>query len=422
LVEDPVHWYDQLRGLAEVRKCGIPVVAGEGEISAFGCRDLIGAGPFATLNLADMGAEVIKIEDASTGGDVSRSVPPYRLEGDSLYFQSWNRNKRSVTLDLRKPEGMQVFHDLVAVSDVVFNNLRGDQPVRLGLTYACLSRWNPRILCCSLNGFGSEGPRAKDPGYDYLVQACAGYMGITGEPCGPPAACGVSFIDHAAGFAAALGIVSALYAAQKTGIGRDLEVSLLDTAYSMLSYLAVWNLNQGFQPQRYPGSAHQTLVPVQTFETSDCYITIFCGKEKFWRLLCEAFEDPGLTNDPRFSTFDARLRNRAAAVAAIQDHFLKKTTGEWLRLLTGKVPCAAVQSLEEALSYPELVDRGTIVEVPHPAFGTVRQVNTPVRWLNEEKREHRCAPALGQDNEAVFKDYLKYSRSRIEELRRAAVI
>ena len=381
-----------------------------------------GAGPFATLNLADLGAEVIKIEDPSTGGDVSRSVPPYRIEGDSLYFQSWNRNKRSVTLDLRKPEGREVFHDLVKVSDVVFNNLRGDQPAKLGLTHACLSQWNPRIVCCSLNGLGSQGPRAQEPGYDYLMQAYAGYMSITGDACGPPVACGVSFIDHAAGFAAALGIVSALYAVQKTGVGRDLEVSLLDTAYSMLTYLAIWNLNRGFEPKRRPGSAHQTLVPVQTLRTLDGHITIFCGKEKFWRLLCEAFEDPGLAQDPRFATFEARFRNRDAVIERVQEHFLKKTTGEWLRLLSGKVPCAPVQTLTEALSDPELPNRGTIVEVEHNVFGAVRQVNTPVRCLGGEKREHRCAPALGQDTEAVLKDYLKYSESRIEGLRRAAAI
>src|SRR5579862_3619302 len=210
-----------------------------------------GAGPFATLNLSDLGAEVIKIEDPTTGGDVSRYVPPYTAEGDSLYFQSWNRNKRSIALDLRSPAGMALFHDLVGVSDAVFNNLRGDQPAKLGLTHACLSRWNPKIVCCSLNAFGSEGPRAQDPGYDSLMQARTGYMSITGDPSGPPAACGVSFIDHAAGFAAALGLVSALYAAAKTGIGRDVEVSLLDTAYSMLTYLAVWNLNRGFEPQRH---------------------------------------------------------------------------------------------------------------------------------------------------------------------------
>ncbi len=380
-----------------------------------------GAGPFATLNLADMGAEVIKIEDPSTGGEVSRFVPPYRIEGDSLYFQSWNRNKRSLALDLRNPEGRQVFHDLVRVVDVVFNNLRGDKPGRLGLTYSTLGEINRKIVCCSLNGFGSEGARAMEPGYDYLMQAYTGYMSITGDPSGPPAACGVSFIDHAAGFAAALGIVSALYGAQRSGIGGDVEVSLLDTAYSMLTYLAVWSLNRGFEPKRYPGSAHQTLVPVQTFRTADGYITIFCGKEKFWQLLCEAFDDPDLATDPRMATFEMRFKNRERVIGAVQEHFLKKTTSEWLQVLRGKVPCAPVQSLSQALADPELEQRGTVIAVEHPVFGRVREVNTPLRFSGSRK-EHRRAPALGEDTKAILKEYLHYSDARIEELRQAGVI
>jgi crotonobetainyl-CoA:carnitine CoA-transferase CaiB-like acyl-CoA transferase len=379
-----------------------------------------GAGPFATLNLADMGAEVIKIEDPSTGGEISRFVPPHRIAGDSLYFQSWNRNKRSILLDLRKPEGVRVFHDLVKVADVVFNNMRGDLPAKLGLNRAGLSGLNPKIVCCSLNGFGAEGPAASDPGYDYLMQAAVGYMSITGDPAGSPTACGISVIDHAAGFAAAMAIVSALYAAQKTGQGRDVEVSLLDTAYSMLSYLAVWNLNRGFEPQRYSGSAHQTLVPVQTFQTSNGFLTIFCGKEKFWQLLCEAFEDPALAADPRFSTFELRFQHRDFVISKVQAHFLRKTTAEWLVLLKGKVPCAAVRSLTEALADPDLETRRTIVTVEHPTFGTIRQVNTPARFSGSD-RVHSRAPSLGEDTVRILRDYLGYPNEQIEALRLANV-
>lgn len=380
-----------------------------------------GAGPFATLNLADMGAEVIKIEDPNTGGDVSRFVPPYQIAGDSLYFQSWNRNKRSVTLDVRRPEGVRVFHDMVKVADVVFNNLRGDQPAKLGLTCADLSQLNPKIVCCSLNGFGAQGPSAAEPGYDYLMQAAIGYMSITGDPTGPPAACGVSFIDHAAGFAAAMAIVSALYAAQKTGRGRDVEVSLLDTAYSMLTYLAIWKLNRDFEPKRYSGSAHQTLVPVQTFRTSDGFLTIFCGKEKFWQSLCEVFEDAALADDPRFSTFELRFKNRDLVIEKTQAHFLRKTTAEWLIALRGKVPCAPVRSLTEALADRDLEARGTTVSVEHPTFGIMRQVNTPARFSGSA-RVHSRAPSLGEDTVLVLKDYLGYPNEQIEALRQAKVI
>lgn len=380
-----------------------------------------GAGPFATLNLADMGAEVIKIEDPNSGGDVSRYVPPYRKGGDSLYFQSWNRNKRSVTLDLRNEHGVSVFHELVRVSDLVFNNLRGDQPSRLGLNYKNLEKINPKIVCCSLNGYGSEGASAAEPGYDYLMQAAIGYMSITGDPSGAPAACGVSFVDHAAGFAAAMAMVSALYASQKTGQGRDVEVSLFDTAYSMLTYLGVWNMNRGFEPRRYPGSAHQTLVPVQTFHTQDGFLTIFCGKEKFWQLLCEAFEDPAMAADARFSNFELRFQNRELVVERTQAHFLKKSTAEWLAILRGKVPCAPVRSLTEALADPELSTRGTAISVEHPDFGTIRQLNTPARFAGSQ-RLHSRAPTLGEDTESVLQSYLGYTNGQIEQLKLAKAI
>lgn len=381
-----------------------------------------GAGPFATLNLADLGAEVIKIEDPKTGGEVSRFVPPYQEDGDSLYFQSWNRNKRSITLNLRTNEGVAVFHDLVRVSNVVFNNLRGDQPSKLGLTYRSLESINAKIVCCSLNGFGSEGPRAKEPGYDYLMQAYAGYMSITGDPCGPPSSCGVSFIDHAAGFAAALGIVSSVLSAQRTGRGRDLEVSLLDTAYSMLTYLAVWNLNRGFEPVRYPGSSHQTLVPVQTFRTSDGYITIFCGKQKFWELLCGVFEDSALAEDPRFRSFEDRMKNRDDVLPRVQSHFLRKTTDEWIQVLTGLVPCAPVRTVTEALADPDLQSRGTVIEVDHPKFGKIQQVNTPVRFPESLGRTHRRAPWLGEDTDQVLMEYLNYDPHQIARLRKLEAI
>jgi crotonobetainyl-CoA:carnitine CoA-transferase CaiB-like acyl-CoA transferase len=380
-----------------------------------------GAGPFATLNLADLGAEVIKIEDPTTGGEISRSVPPYRIEGDSLYFQTWNRNKRSVALNLRKPEGRKIFQDLVRVVDVVFNNLRGDQPDKLGIDYTTLSSLNPKIICCSLSGFGSSGPRASEPGYDYLMQALTGYMSITGDPCGPPSGCGVSFIDHAAGFAAAMAISSALYAVEKRGKGMDLEVSLLSTAYAMLSYLATWNLNRGFEPERYAGSAHQTLVPVQTFPTADGYITIFCGKEKFWKELCKVFEDDALAGDPRFASFELRRQHRTDVVAAVRSHFQRQPTAVWLEKLTGKVPCAPVRSLSEALADPELDEIAAIVEMDHPDFGTVRAMNTPVRF-SAEQREHRRGPRLGEHTEQILKCDLGYSESQISALKEAGVI
>ena len=239
-----------------------------------------GAGPFGTLHLADLGAEVIKIENPHLGGDVARSVPPYTIADDSLYFQSFNRNKRSLTLDLKHPDGQQVFRALVGQADAVFNNLRGDLPSKLGLRYDQLKTVNPKVVCCSLSGFGLDGPRQAEPAYDYLMQAYAGWMSLTGEPDGPPTKSGLSVVDYAGGVIAMLGMVSGLLNAERTGQGCEVDVSLLDTAVSMLSYVAIWALNRDYEPQRLADSAHPTLTPAQAFQTQDGYIVIFCAKEK----------------------------------------------------------------------------------------------------------------------------------------------
>ncbi len=380
-----------------------------------------GAGPFASMMLAELGAEIIKIEDPSVGGDVSRSVPPYNLEGDSLYFQSFNRNKKSITLNLKSPEGQHIFHQLVQVSHAVFNNLRGDQVEKLGLDYASLRNVNPRVVCCSLSGFGTTGERAGEPGYDYLMQACTGYMSMTGDPNTPPATCGVSVIDHAAGFAAALGLVAALYSAEKTGVGRNVEVSLIDTAVSMLTYLAIWNLNKGFKPVRRPGSAHQTLVPVQTFQTQDGYIVLFCAKEKFWQELCVALGIPEMATGERFKDFAARHNNREETISAVQKILLTRTTSEWLRLLRGKVPCAPVNDLSQALSDPFLQERGMIVETEHPLFGKIRQASGPFK-VSDAQVCHRRAPAMGEHTAQVLREYLGYDGQQIAALNKKRVV
>jgi crotonobetainyl-CoA:carnitine CoA-transferase CaiB-like acyl-CoA transferase len=380
-----------------------------------------GAGPYSTMVLAELGAEVIKVEDPSVGGDVSRSVPPYAIEHDSLYFQSLNRNKKSLTLNLKTNEGREIIEKLARISHAVFNNLRGDQVLKLGLNYASLKQANPKIVCCSLAGFGTTGPQAAEPGYDYLMQAYAGYMTLTGDPHGPPAAGGVSVIDHAAGFAAALGLVAAVYAAEQTGEGRDIEVDLIDTAFSMLTYLACWNLNRGYEPVRRTGSAHQTLVPVQTFRTSDGYLVIFCAKERFWRELCTITQLEHLALDERFATFDQRFRNRELVVSTLQEKFLTKTTDDWLKVLRGKVPCAPVNDLSRAMKEPVLIDREMIVETQHSSFGKIRQVASPIR-LPGTSLNHRRAPGLGEHTTEILKHYLGYDDNAIADLRRRQVV
>jgi len=380
-----------------------------------------GAGPFGTLHLASLGAEVIKIENPQAGGDVARTIPPHAIPGDSLYFQSLNANKRSLTLDLKQPAGKQVFHDLVRLSDAVFNNLRGDQPHKLGLTYEHLQPINPRIVCCSLSGFGLTGPRCAEPAYDYLMQAYAGWMSLTGDPSGPPTKSGLSVVDFAGGAIAMLGLVSGILNAQRTGQGCDVDVSLLDTAISMLNYLAIWTLNRDYHPQRQPDSAHPTIVPAQLFQTQDGYLVIFCAKEKFWRALTEALDAPDLAADPRYASFAARYEHREPLIATLKAHFLTRTTEDWLARLRGQVPCAPVNSLEEALVDEQVLAREMVMEVEHPVLGTLRQVRTAIK-IPGAVDHRRPASALGADTEDLLGNLLHYSGEKIASLRQAEVI
>ena len=249
----------------------------------------LGAGPWAMMLLGDLGAEIVKVEDPTTRGDEARTVPPFAdaAAHDSLYYQSLNRGARSLTLNLRAPEGRALLHRLVPRVDAVYNNLRGDLPAKLGLDYTALGPVHPPIVCCSLSGFGRTGPRAGDPGYDYLLQAYAGFMSVTGEPDGPPTKSGVSVVDFSGGILSALALMIGLHRARTTGAGGDLDVSLLDTAVSMLNYLAIWTLNRDWCPARLPGGAHQSLVPSQSFATRDGWLVVMCMKQKFWERLAE---------------------------------------------------------------------------------------------------------------------------------------
>jgi crotonobetainyl-CoA:carnitine CoA-transferase CaiB-like acyl-CoA transferase len=380
-----------------------------------------GAGPFGTQVLADLGAEVVKIEDPEEGGDVARYVPPYVAERDSLYFQSFNRGKKSVAINLRHADGRAVFHDLVRVSDAVFNNVRGDLPERLGLTYDALRAINPRVVCCSLSGFGRTGPRAAEPGYDYLIQGHAGYMAITGEPDGPPGKCGVSIIDLAGGYAAMVGLMVALFDAQRSGVGRDVDVSLLDTAVSMLSYFATWTLNRDWIAERTRDSGHQTLVPAQNFRTRDGWIVIFCAKEKFWQNLVDRLELPDLKRDPRFAGFAERLTHKDELITILSERLGTRSTVEWLAVLQGHVPCAPVNDLRQALADEQIRSRDMIVDVEHPVFGRIREVGSAIKTAGAVVTP-APAPRLGEHTDHYLTEVLGYGARTIATLRSAGAI
>jgi len=378
-----------------------------------------GAGPWGTLQLADLGAEVIKIEDPSVGGDVGRYVPPFQEGEDSLFFETFNRNKKSVSLDLRHSRGREVFEDLVRSVDVVYSNLRGDQPRKLGLTYDQLRHANPRVVCCSLSGFGMTGPRAAEGGYDYMMQGLAGWMALTGDPGGPPTKSGLSLVDLSGGYVSAIAVLAGLWRARRDGVGCDCDVSLFETALAELMYVGTWAATKGYAPPRRANSAHPSIVPFQNFRTADGWIVVACPKPKFWEKLCDALARPALRDDPRFADFAARDANRDELLAVLDAAFAERASAEWLALLAEHgIPSSAVNEVAEALVDPQAVARGAVVEVGHPRFGTVREIATPLR-VGEEEKPLRRAPFRGEHTEEVLLGLCGYTPERIAELAEA---
>ncbi|WP_016932720.1 CaiB/BaiF CoA transferase family protein [Rhodococcus sp. R1101] len=374
-----------------------------------------GAGPFGSVHLADLGADVIKIEDPNVGGDVGRYVPPYNDGEDSLFFETFNRNKRSLSLDLSSPAGRAVFEDLVRTSDAVYSNLRGDVPAKIGITYDDLKHLNPAIVCCSLTGFGMTGPRAEEPGYDYILQGLAGWMSVTGDPEGPPTKSGLSLVDYSGGFVAAISLLSGLHAAKRDGIGGDCDVSLYDTAMSLLTYPATWHLNAGFEPVRTKNSAHPSLVPFQAFEASDGWLVVGCAKEKFWERLVVAIDRPDLGADPRFANFALRGEHQDELLPILEQTFATQPVDYWLsRLQPAGVPSGPINDVAQALTEPHTRARGLLVETEHPTFGTVRQVASPVRF-GSEPMQYRRAPLRNEHFDEIVRD-LGYSTERVAEL------
>lgn len=380
-----------------------------------------GAGPFGTMFLADQGAEVIKIENPNDGGDMSRAVGPHFFApGDSEFFHSFNRNKKSLTLDLARPEGQAVLHDLVRGADALASNLRGDVPARLGLVYERLGGVNPKIVCAHLSAYGRIGPRADWPGFDYLMQAEAGYFSLTGEPGTPPARFGLSVVDLMTGLALAYALLAALTAARATGTGRDIDVSLFDMALHNTNYLATWYLNEGVVTGRLPRSAHPALTPCQLYRTRDGWIYLMCNKEKFWPALCAKLGRPEWIADARFRLFPDRLKHRDLLTGLLDQELGQRTTSEWLALFAGAVPAAPINDLQQALENPFVTEHGRLQTLPHPSKGTYRMVAPPVRCDGEEAPA-RPAPGLGEHTDALLSE-LGYDQAHIRALRQSKVI
>lgn len=379
-----------------------------------------GAGPWASMYMADMGAEVIKIEqpavDGRPGGDHSRHSGPHFLgENDSEFYQTFNLGKKSVALDIRSPEGRAAFERLVATADVVLNNLRGDQPDRLGLTFDALSEINPRVVCSHLSGYGRKSERAAWPAYDYLMQAEAGFMSLTGEPDGSPARMGLSMVDYMTGLTLAFATTAALVESLKLGRGRDVDVTLYDVAMHQLTYPATWYLNEGDITGRKPRSGHPSVVPCEVFPTSDGNIFVMCILPKFWTALCETLELSELLEDPRFTGPAERSENRGALVEILDVTLGKQTTAHWVQALSDKVPTAPVLNLAEALDNPYFsATEGIQTLAGHPARPALRVLSNPIR-LDGARVEARLAPALGADTADLLAE-VGYSPADIEAL------
>jgi crotonobetainyl-CoA:carnitine CoA-transferase CaiB-like acyl-CoA transferase len=378
------------------------------------------AGTYGSQVLSDLGAEVIKIE--APEGDLGRipSVAPYK--GVSTLFLTFNRNKKSVVINLKTAAGQRLFHDLVKVSDVVIDNFRAGVLERLRVDYATLEAINPRVIHCSVTGFGSDGTYKDYPALDLIIQAISGYLSITGEPDRPPARVGIPLGDLCGGIFSCKAILAALYQRERTGRGCRIETSMFDGMLNLLSYMGTHYLNTGEVPTPQ-GSAHEFTVPWQAFQARDGYLVIATRQEGFWHKLCAVLGEPGLASDPRFATNPKRLEHRAVLIPIIEGILRTRTVAEWLtRLRAAEVPAAPVNDLAGAFAEPPVAERGMIVEYDHPEIGRVRLPGNPIKMSGTAGTPSHPAPRLGEHTDAVLTELLKLPLERIAALRREGAI
>ncbi|MBI4637935.1 MAG: CoA transferase [Candidatus Rokubacteria bacterium] len=378
------------------------------------------AGPFSAMMLGDMGAEVIKLEEPGKGDD-TRSWPPF-AGGEATYFMSVNRNKRSLTLNLKAPEGQAILRKLVRKSDVLIENFRPGTMDRLGFGYRALARLCPRLVYCSISGFGEAGPEAQRAGYDLIVQAESGIMDLTGFADGPPVKVGNSIADLVAGMMAAHGIVLALLARSRTRRGQKVEIGMLDVMAALLTYQAGSYFGTGGRPTRR-GNAHPSIVPYEVFRTADAYLVLGVANTSLWQRCCAALERPELAKDPRYDTEAKRVQHRDTLVPLLNEILAARSADEWLkRLEAAGVPAGRIRSVAEVCESAHLRARGMIVTLPHPTAGTVTVMGVPVRLHGTPGAVTAPPPLLGQHTDRILRSLLGISKVEIARLRRDGVI
>lgn len=373
------------------------------------------AGPYGAMILGDMGAEIIKVE--APGGDFTRNVPPHFHHGMSMYYISINRSKKSIGVDLKTEQGRGVFHELAKHADVVFDNFRPGVTEKLEVDYQRLKTINPRIITCSVSGYGPIGPLAQQPAYDLPIQAFSGGMSLTGEPGRPPVRAGIPISDLCAGMFAAHGIMAALYAREQTGEGQPVDVSLMGGQIAMLVYMAGYYFKSGDIPGPV-GSGHQTTVPYGAYKTTDGWITFSGGQDQFWPKLCRALGLDEMTNDARFHDKKNRQENRDLLNDALAEKFATKSTDEWMQIMTDSdLPAAPVHNLEQALNHPQVLAQNMVLELTPDQGPPIKVPGNPVKMPSIPDDDYRYPPELGQHTDEILTSWLGYSSQRIKELR-----
>jgi crotonobetainyl-CoA:carnitine CoA-transferase CaiB-like acyl-CoA transferase len=381
------------------------------------------AGPFCTQILGDLGAEIIKIERPGVG-DQTRRMPPHFI-GDkkiSAYFLAINRNKKSLTLDLKSPEGKEIFYKLTKQADVVINNFLPGTMENLGLSYEILKEINPRIVWASITGYGQEGPYRNRPTYDIIVQALGGLLSYTGEPDGPPVRCGIPIGDLGASVYAIVGILAALLSRVQTGVGQKVDIAMLDVLISLHTYRAKYYFVAGEIPKPV-GTGHVSSVPLRGYKTKDSHIVIEAFMDHFWRNLCRVIGREELADDPRFLSRQKRLENRTEVDRILEEAFLTKTTEEWMRLFDEtEVPAGPIYTLDKALQDPQVQFRNMVIEIDSPHTGPLKDLGNPIKMSDMGAPVYQPAPLLGEHTESLLTELLGFSAQDLSALREKKII